>query len=143
MLVSTILKEKGTGVVTTRPETNLAEVANMLTRERIGAVVITDERNQVVGIISERDIVNGLSEHGTSLLELEVSKFMTRDVYTCVATDNMNELRREMTSRRIRHIPVVEDGRLAGIVSIGDVVKNRVDELENETQQLREYIEKS
>ena len=140
MLVSVLIKEKGAGVITTEPATTVAEVADIIARKRIGAVVVTEQDDQVVGIISERDIVNGLSKFGINLLKLPVSDVMTRDVFTCATTENLNQLRREMTNRRARHIPIVEEGKLIGIISIGDIVKNRLDELESETQQMRDYI---
>jgi len=140
MLVSALIKEKGAGVITTGPATTVSEVADIIARERIGAVVVTEQDDQVVGIISERDIVNGLSKRGTGLLDLPISDIMTRDVFTCATTEDVNQLRREMTNRRARHIPIVEEGKLIGIISIGDIVKNRLDELESETQQMRDYI---
>ena len=140
MLVSALIKEKGAGVITTGPATTVSEVADIIARERIGAVVVTEQDDQVVGIISERDIVNGLSKRGTGLLDLPISDIMTRDVFTCATTEDVNQLRREMTNRRARHIPIVEEGKLIGIISIGDIVKNRLDELESETKQMRDYI---
>ena len=140
MLVSALIKEKGAGIITTGPATTVSEVADIIARERIGAVVVTEQDDQVVGIISERDIVNGLSKRGTNLLDLPISDVMTREVFTCPMTEDVNQLRREMTNRRARHIPIVEEGRLIGIISIGDIVKNRLDELEDETQQMRDYI---
>ena len=140
MLVSALIKEKGAGVITTGPATTVSEVADIIARERIGAVVVTEQDDQVVGSIAERDIVNGLSKRGTGLLDLPISDIMTRDVFTCATTEDVNQLRREMTNRRARHIPIVEEGKLIGIISIGDIVKNRLDELESETQQMRDYI---
>ena len=140
LLVSDLIKEKGAGVITTRPATTVAEAADIIASKRIGAVVVTELGDKVVGIISERDIVNGLSKSGANLLKLPVSDVMTRDVFTCATTEDVNQLRREMTTRRARHIPIVEDHKLIGIISIGDIVKNRLDELEDETQQMRDYI---
>ena len=140
MLVSDLIKEKGAGVITTKPATTVSEVADIISSKRIGALVVTELDGKVVGIISERDIVNGLSKSGANLLKLPVSDVMTRDVYTCAMTEDVNQLRREMTTRRARHIPIVEDDKLIGIISMGDIVKNRLDELEDETQQMRDYI---
>jgi CBS domain-containing protein len=112
----------------------------MVASKRIGAVVVTELDDKVVGIISERDIVNGLSKSGANLLKLTVSDVMTRDVFTCATTEDLNQLRREMVTRRARHIPIVENDKLIGIISMGDIVKNRLDELEDETQQMRDYI---
>ena len=140
MLVSDLIKEKGAGVITTSPATTVAEAADIIASKRIGAVVVTELGDKVVGIISERDIVNGLSKSGANLLKLPVSDVMTRDVFTCATTEDVNQLRREMVTRRARHIPIVEDDKLIGIISMGDIVKNRLDELEDETQQMRDYI---
>jgi CBS domain-containing protein len=140
MLVSDLIKEKGAGVITTKPATTVSEVADIIASKRIGALVVTGPDGKVVGIISERDIVNGLSKSGANLLKLPVSDVMTRDVFTCAMTEDVNQLRREMVTRRARHIPIVEDDKPIGIISMGDIVKNRLDELEDETQQMRDYI---
>ena len=140
MLVSDLIKEKGAGVITTKPAATVSEVADIISSKRIGALVVTELDGKVVGIISERDIVNGLSKSGVNLLKLPVSDVMSRGVYTCAMTEDVNQLRREMTTRRARHIPIVEDDKLIGIISMGDIVKNRLDELEDETQQMRDYI---
>ena len=140
MMVSDLIKEKGSGVITTRPATTVAQAADIIASKRIGAIVVTELDDKVVGIISERDIVNGLSKSGAKLLKLPVSDVMTREVFTCGTTEDVNQLRHEMTTRRARHIPIVEDDKLIGIISIGDIVKNRLDELEDETQQMRYYI---
>jgi CBS domain-containing protein len=118
----------------------VAEATDIMASKRIGAVVVTELDDKVVGIISERDIVNGLSKSGANLLKLTVSDVMTRDVFTCATTEDLNQLRREMVTRRARHIPIVENDKLIGIISMGDIVKNRLDELEDETQQMRDYI---
>lgn len=140
MRVSGVLKSKGSRVVTTRPEATVGEVARTLKAERIGAIVVADESGGVVGILSERDIVRALPEHGAGLLDKPVGELMTREVVTCTPEDDLDHIRREMTGGRFRHVPVVEDGALVGIISIGDVVKNRLEELESEREQLREYI---
>jgi CBS domain-containing protein len=114
-----------------------------LTLERIGAAVVTGDEGTVVGIISERDIVHGLSERGADLLNMRVGDLMTRAVVTCRPEQSLEDIMREMTSSRIRHLPVLQDGEMVGIVSIGDVVKNRLEELEKESGALRDYITRS
>ena len=140
MNVEIILKTKGRAVVTIAREATIAEAVALLSKRGIGAVVVSDADGAVAGILSERDIVHALAERGTSLLLLPVAALMTRHVFTCRPEDGIAELMSEMTKRRIRHLPVVENGRLAGIVSIGDVVKNRLDEVETEASSLRQFI---
>jgi CBS domain-containing protein len=139
MLVGQILAAKGSRVVSTRPDATIADVVGLLRRERIGAVVVT-EAGTLCGIISERDVARGLADHGAELLEMKVGQLMTREVVTCSPEDTIDHLRQTMTERRFRHLPVLRDGEMVGIVSIGDVVKHRLDELETETHQLQEYI---
>ena len=141
MQVSTILNEKGAEVVTTSAATPIQDIAVLLTNKRIGAIVVTDENGAVSGIISERDIVLGLCENDGSLVSQTAGDLMTANVITCDLNSKVDDLMREMTDSRIRHLPVVEDGKLVGLVSIGDVVKNRLMELESESSMLREYIE--
>lgn len=143
MRVAQILKAKGHKVVTTRLDTTIAELVRTLTLERIGAAVVTGDEGTVVGIISERDIVHGLSEHGADLLNMRVGELMTRTVVTCRPEQSLEDIMREMTSSRIRHLPVLQDGEMVGIISIGDVVKNRLEELEKESGALRDYITRS
>jgi CBS domain-containing protein len=140
MNVETILRNKGGWVTTIRPSATIAEAVDMLNRERIGALVVSEDGERVDGILSERDIVIALAEDGASLLSRQVDAIMTRRVVTCEPGDTVQELMAEMTNRRIRHFPVVTDGRLCGIVSIGDVVKNRLDEVEFEAKSLRSFI---
>lgn len=140
MNVETILRNKGNWVATIRPETTIAEAVDMLRRERIGAIVVSEDGESVDGILSERDIVIALADFGTDLLLRTVDDIMTRDVVTCEPEDTVGELMAEMTNRRIRHLPVVAEGRLCGIVSIGDLVKNRIDEVEFEARSLRSFI---
>jgi CBS domain-containing protein len=140
MNVETIVKRKGATVATIRPDATIADAASILRQKEIGAVVVSENGRQVDGILSERDIVHALAEQGAALLSMTVSSLMTRRVYTCSLDDNMADLARLMTDRRIRHLPVVEAGDLRGIVSIGDVVKNRLDEVEHEASSLREFI---
>jgi CBS domain-containing protein len=140
MNVETILRNKGNWVATIRPDATIADAVNMLHRERIGAIVVSEDGYSVDGILSERDVVNALADSGGALLARRVDDIMTRNVITCEPGDTVGGLMAEMTSRRIRHFPVVADGRLCGIVSIGDLVKNRLDEVEFEAQSLRSFI---
>ncbi len=141
MEVESILKSKGSKVVTTRPAAKITTVIQMMSLEKVGALVVSDDGVRVLGLISERDIVQGLSEHGTELLGLSVAELMTREGPTCTPADRIRKVMADMTRRRVRHLPVVEEGRLNGIISIGDVVKNRLDEVELEANVLRDaYI---
>jgi CBS domain-containing protein len=139
MNVQRILNEKGRDVVTCRAGATMSEIVDTLTSHRIGAVVITDG-DRIKGIVSERDVVVALATHGSSALDQPAESCMTLDVTTCTPDETIHELMQKMTAGRFRHIPVVEDGRLAGIVSIGDVVKKRIEEVEREAAQMREYI---
>ena len=140
MLIGQILAGKGRDVVSTRPDATIAEVARLLKARRIGAVVVIDSRGGLCGIISERDLARGLADHGAKLLEMRVSELMTPDVVTCSPEDGVDKLMKQMTEGRFRHLPVIENGKLAGIISIGDVVKHRLQELENEAHLLHDYI---
>ena len=140
MKVAAILKDKGDKVVTAKPEDTVAAVADLLKRERIGAVVVTGAGGSVAGILSERDIVRAIPGKGDGLLESRAADLMTRDVVTCTPETELHEVQKLMTEGRFRHIPVLADGRLSGIISVGDVVKQRLDELEAETGALRSYI---
>jgi CBS domain-containing protein len=140
MNVETILRTKGRAVATIRPGKTIGAAVNELISRNIGALVVTEDGEGVNGIISERDIVHALADHGADLLSCSVGEVMTRPVITCDPSDSVEKLMAEMTNRRIRHFPVVQDGRLCGIVSIGDVVKNRLDEVEYEARPLRSFI---
>jgi len=139
MLVRQILDAKGGTVVSTRTDATIAEVAKLLRREKIGAVVVMDA-GSLCGIISERDLARGLADHGNELLEMKVGQLMTRDVVTCAPDAGIDHLMQSMTEGRFRHLPVTQDGEMIGIISIGDVVKYRLEELEAETHQLQDYI---
>src|SRR5579871_1855053 len=138
MLVSHILAEKGRDVLSIRPDVSLTDAAAVLTRHRIGALVVRGEAGELLGIISERDIVRAIAQHGPEALTVQVRTRMTKDVATCGENDTIAEIMETMTRCRFRHLPVVEQGRLSGIVSIGDVVKSRLDETLRETQALKE-----
>jgi CBS domain-containing protein len=140
MNVEHILSEKGRVVMTIAPQASLMEAARMLTEKRIGAVVVADAGNPVLGILSERDIVRAIAANGTGALDEPVSRYMTSKVVTCTSRWPINDLMETMTRGKFRHVPVVEDGRLIGIASIGDVVKYRVAEIETESRALRDYI---
>ena len=140
MNVETILRNKGNWVATIGPEATVAEAIDVLNRKRIGALVVSEDGNDVLGLLSERDVVTALAEHGPDLLGCSVAEVMSRAVVTCDPADSAGELMAEMTSRRIRHFPVVADSRLCGIVSIVDLVKSRLDEVEFEASSLRSFI---
>ena len=143
MDIASILISKGGKVVTVPPDAKIAEVARKLKDERIGALVVSEDNVGILGIISERDIVGGLADHGRNLLDMRVSDLMTREVLTCALNDRINKVMAVMTHRRIRHMPVIENGALCGIVSIRDVVKNQLDEIESDANALRGYITKA
>ncbi|MEC3973975.1 CBS domain-containing protein [Amycolatopsis sp. H20-H5] len=139
MRISDLLRGKGTAVATVAPETTVTELLARLAEHNVGAmVVITGD--QIAGIVSERDVVRRLVEHGPGLLARPVAEIMTKMVASCGPEDSVDQLTVLMTERRIRHVPVLVEGKLAGIVSIGDVVKNRMEELEKSREQLEAYI---
>ena len=140
MTVKAILSRKGRDVSTITPTASLSEAVRLLAQRRIGAVVVTGPDNRVAGILSERDIVRAISDRGPAALEENVAAVMTRKVSTCAESETVAVLMEKMTAGKFRHLPVVEQGRLVGIISIGDVVKLRVEEIESETEALREYI---
>lgn len=140
MNVEGLLRSKGDEVATVSPATSVGEAVAQLARRGIGALVVSDDGTRLLGIVSERDVVRALAEEGSALLERDVATIMTREVVTCEMATTVDELSRSMTDRRMRHVPVVVDGALRGIVSIGDVVKDRIRDLEVETQTLHEYI---
>lgn len=140
MHVAAILKEKGRAVETVTDAVTLAEVARRLANHRIGAVVVRGARGELAGIVSERDIVHAIADRGAAVLEWPVAKIMTRDVVTAREADTIDDIMIRMTESRFRHLPVVEGSELVGIVSIGDVVKHRVAEVELEASAMRDYI---
>jgi len=140
MNVKTILAAKGGDIVCIEPTADLAAAVKLLTTHRIGAVVIRGAGGRLGGILSERDIVSAISEHGAAALTLPVSQVMTRNVATCGEDDSIASIMERMTEGKFRHIPVVAKGELIGLVSIGDVVKQRVGEIEQESEAMRDYI---
>ncbi|HUO88783.1 MAG TPA: CBS domain-containing protein [Rhizomicrobium sp.] len=140
MLVKHILGEKGRDIIAISSDATLSEAARLLARKRIGAVVVRDEAGNLAGILSERDVVRAVADESVAALVRPVSAYMTRAVATCTESDSIEDLMEMMTMGRFRHVPVVEDDRLTGIVSIGDVVKTRIAETVQEAESLREYI---
>jgi CBS domain-containing protein len=138
--VARILDDKGRDVFTTQPHRTLKEVVELLAAKGVGAVVISDASSSVLGILSERDVVRVMARHGASALDDPVSHHMTPKVTTVTRDDTIEHLMQTMTAGRFRHLPVVDGGRLIGIISIGDVVKRHVNALDSERQALREYI---
>jgi CBS domain-containing protein len=140
MNVEHILARKGREVKTIRPDVSVAEALRRLRAEGIGSLVVSENGTNLAGILSDRDILNAIADHGIDILGESVRGVMTEKVFTCSRDDRVSAIMALMTDRRIRHVPVVEDGRLCGMVSIGDVVKQRLDEIEGEAAALREYV---
>ena len=139
MIIEHLLAEKGHDVVTVEPERTLLEVAHLLDEKRIGAVVVSDADHLVLGIISERDIARAVAQRGAAVLDEPVSQHMTAKLFTCTRSCTVSDLMELMTDRKVRHVPIVERGRLSGIISIGDVVKHRLAELEAEERLMHDY----
>ena len=140
MNVKTILATKGGTIISIEPTATLAAAAKLLATHRIGAVVILGAGGRLAGILSERDIVRALAQHGAAALDVPVGQVMTRTVTTCGEVDSVASVMERMTAGKFRHMPVVEKDQLVGLVSIGDVVKQRVDEIERESEAMRDYI---
>lgn len=140
MTVKSILDEKGHDVVTLTPDATLLQAAQLLGEKRIGAAVITKDNGRIAGILSERDIVRAIGEMGSDALAMTVAKVMTAKVTTCREAHTVNETMEIMTRGRFRHLPVEKNGLLDGIISIGDVVKRRIQEVEREAEQIKTYI---
>ena len=139
MRISDVLRSKSSALVTLSPDATVRDLVDLLAEHNIGAVIVGDDANPVAGIVSERDVVRGLVS-GATILESLVADIMTTTVKTAAPSDSVDDLMRIMTEHRIRHVPVVVDGQLKGIVSIGDVVKSRIGELEFERDQLESYV---
>ncbi len=140
MDVAGILRAKGGAVTTAKPGMTMAEAVALLSERQIGALVVSDDGRNLLGIVSERDVVRGFAERGAAFLACTLSECMASPVVTCAPGDSDREIMALMTDRRFRHLPVIEDGALVGIVSIGDVVKSRIDGIVAEADALREYI---
>ncbi len=141
MRISEVVRRKGVDVVTVRPGETVTELLATLDEHRIGAVVVSEDGASVAGIVSERDIVRQLHQRGRGVLDEPISSIMSTEVDTCDPHTEIGEVEKLMTEKRIRHVPVLVDGRLHGIVSIGDVVKNRMEALQSERDQLVGYIQ--
>jgi len=138
--VYSILKYKGSDVVTAVPEQSIASFAALLVAHRIGATPVVDTENHLIGIISERDVIRGIVEHGSAVVKMPVSALMTKVVSTCKPNDEIGDILEMITLNRTRHIPVIDDGKLEGIISIGDVVKQLLEEAQFEVASLQNYI---
>lgn len=140
MTVAHILSVKGRDVVTTTPDSTLFDLVRQVSDKGIGAVLVTNSAQEIVGIISERDVMRAIARHGMSTLEERVSSHMTHTVETAREEEQVLSVMQRMTKGRFRHMPVVKDGKIAGIISIGDLIKHRLGEMEAEQQALKEYI---
>lgn len=140
MTVKAILDEKGHDVVTLGPDSSISQAMSVLAEKKIGALVVTDDSGGIRGILSERDIVSLIAKSGSSALELPVSDAMTASVKLCHEDHTVNQVMEIMTRGRFRHLPVEKDGKLDGIISIGDVVKRRIEDVEREAEEIRNYI---
>lgn len=140
MSVAAILNGKGHEIITAQENALVSEIAETLAKNKIGAVVVCDGEKHIRGIVSERDVVRVVGTEGVSALELPISDIMTREVMTCSEADSANEVMARMNQGRFRHMPVVKDGKLAGVISIGDVVKFKIAQVEQEAEQMRSYI---
>ncbi|WP_191061396.1 CBS domain-containing protein [Geminicoccus harenae] len=141
MNVDSILAGKGREVRTIRPAATVADAIQRMHKERVGALVVSEDGRRIDGIISDRGIMDAIAVRGLSVVEVAITEVMAKEVFTCVPQDEVSSIMAVMTNRRIRHLPVVdEQGRLAGIISIGDVVKHRIDEIQFEAEAMREYI---
>lgn len=140
MTVSHILGSKSRDVITVRPDDNVAKVVSLLAEKKIGAVVVTDDKQHIKGIVSERDVVRHLASDGAALMKKSVEAIMTKNVRSCGEGDSEQELMALMTNFRIRHLPVVVAGKLVGMISIGDVVKHRMQAIEQDVDAMKAYI---
>jgi len=140
MSVSMILAQKGNDVFTVTSQSTLSTAIDLLAKQKIGAVVVLNTNNEVCGILSERDIVREISNVGASALDNEVSQCMTAKVVSCDRHETIDGVMEKMTAGRFRHLPVLEDGKLAGLISIGDVVKVKIEQAEHDTQEMKRYI---
>lgn len=140
MHVSAILRTKGSIIITIKPSETVAAAAHVLHLNKIGAILAVDEEGAIAGVLSERDIVRGLAVHGTNVMDRPVSSLMTARVVTCKPDDTVASVMVRMTEGRFRHMPVIDNGRLIGVISIGDVVKQRIAEYSHEVESLRDYV---
>jgi CBS domain-containing protein len=140
MTVRRILRVKGGQIISVAPDATVLEALNVLKQHRIGAVLVMEGKDAIAGVLSERDIVRALPDRGAGLLHMKVSELMTRAVITCAPSDSLDQVMALMTEKRIRHLPVVENKRLLGVISIGDVVKERIAATEHEAEAMKSYI---
>lgn len=140
MAVAHILRQKGAAVITVKPDDSVQSIVDILARHRIGAVVVVDRQGGIAGIVSERDVVRAMAGDAAGIVGKTAKDIMTAKVRTCAPTDSEAELMQMMTDGRIRHLPVVGNGKLAGMVSIGDLVKFRIEQMEAEADQMKTYI---
>jgi CBS domain-containing protein len=140
MAVKAILSTKGRNVVTIEPTATLGAALTMLNKHNIGALVVLGPEQRLIGILSERDVVRALAQEGASVLDKPLAQVMTRKVSTCTEADKVSAIMEQMTNGKFRHVPVLEGDRLIGIISIGDVVKHRLHEMEREQEAMRDYI---
>ncbi|GAA2164723.1 CBS domain-containing protein [Actinomadura napierensis] len=143
MRIRDILRRKGDAVATVTPDATVRRLLAVLAEHNIGAAVVSPDGASIAGIVTERDVVRRMHDRGAALLDQPVSEIMTTEVRTCGPADKVEDLRRTMTENRFRHVPVLDGGRLAGIVSIGDVVKSAIDELESDREHLVDYIQRA
>jgi CBS domain-containing protein len=141
MTVKTILSTKGSNVLSIEPTATLEAAVAMLAKHRVGALLVLGPDRRVIGILSERDIVRALAERGAGALKEPLAQSMTRKVVTCSQSETIGEIMERMTKGKFRHVPVVEQDQVVGVVSIGDVVKYRLQEMEHESEALRDYIQ--
>ena len=140
MKLAELVKGKQKDIVKIRASSKIADAANTMTQSKIGALLVEDDAGAIAGILSERDIVRGMSPHGADLHDVEVAELMTRDLIRCSSDDTVNEAMAMMTDRRIRHLPVFDNDELVGFISIGDLVKCRIMEVQSEAEALRQYM---
>jgi CBS domain-containing protein len=140
MLIETILRQKGSSVITVSAEAVLSVAASLMDVNRIGAVVVIDAQDDIVGVLSERDLVRHMARSGAAAPDLKVSYAMTRSIITASGQDDIDACLAQMTDRRIRHLPIVDEGRLVGIISIGDLVKWKIDSVTAEAEAMTAYI---
>ena len=140
MKLAELIKGKQSDIVKISASSKIADAANAMTSNKIGALLVEDDTGTIAGILSERDIVRGMGPHGADLHDVEVSELMTKDLIRCASKDTVNEAMAMMTDRRIRHLPVFDDDELVGFISIGDLVKCRIMEVQGEAEALRQYI---
>ncbi len=143
MYVRNVLQYKGHQIISVSPDNSLMEVARTLRENKIGAVLVCEGEGRMCGVLSERDIIIAIAKHGGDILKGKVCDFMTEGVYTCSLDDDMKKVMEQMTSKRIRHLPVVDDGNVVGVISIGDAVKQRMAETEAESEAMMTYITSS